>query len=322
MWSVAILSTDFLPGDLPFKAERVNHDILRALTSKVEALRVESKETVAPVIVSLEQHTRLLVRLFASADPFYYHELGRLAAETAWLTANAHADNSADHQALRWAKLSARVARETGDEDLRAHAISRMSRTYLDLEQPDEALSVLERVSYGSLTPYGVSRIEVHRALALTKLRSDTVRNRTKEALDALERTGVALLDTAPRLYPRPPWVWWVDDEGFIRSWEAEVLRSLVVPSIAVPVFRDAVSFASIEDHRERPFLQAGLADVLEQGGVVDEAADEAIRAVILARAVKADAAFSRIKRLFARLSSRASGNSYVRALGNALHDL
>ncbi len=321
MWSVAILSADFLPGDLPFKAERVDHDVLRVLTSRVEALRVQSKETVAPVIASLEQHTRLLVRLFASADSFYYHELGRLAAETAWLTANAHSDNSADHQSLRWAKLSARLAREVGDEDLRAHAISRISRTYLDLEQPGEALSVLERVSYDSLTPFGVSRIEVHRALALSGMRSETVHNRARDALYALERTTVALLDTAPMLYSRPSWVWWADDEGFIRSWEAEVLRSLVVPTIAVPVFRDAVSFASIEDHRERPFLQAGLADVLEQGGALDEAADEAIRAIILARAVRADAALSRIKRLFARLSSRASGNPYVRALGNALHD-
>lgn len=262
-----------------------------------------------------------MLNSLASADSLYYHEVGLLATESAWLTANAHSDNSADHQTLRWAKLSARLAREIGDEDLRAHAISRISRTYLSLKKPSEALSVLERVSYHSLTPFGVSRIEVHRALALSSMGSDTVRDRARDALHALERTTVALLDTAPMLHPRPSWVWWPDDEGFVRSWEAEVLRSLVVPAIAEPVFRNAVSFASIEDHRERPFLQAGLAEVLEQGGALDESADEAIRALVLARAVKADAALSRIKRLFTRLSSQASGNSYVRGLGNALHD-
>lgn len=62
---VVALSADFLPGHPPFAVKRVDRDVLAALTTRTEALRVQTKETVAPIIASLEQHTRLLVKLFS-----------------------------------------------------------------------------------------------------------------------------------------------------------------------------------------------------------------------------------------------------------------
>jgi hypothetical protein len=144
---------------------------------------------------------------------------------------------------------------------------------------------------------------------------------RLKQALGSLNLAAVALLDDGPSMFPRPSWIWWSDDHGFIRSWEAETLRSLT-PAVAEPAFRAAISFASKQDNRERPFLVAGLAGVLEQCDAVEEASDQAIQALVLARAVRADAAFSRIRRIYSRLSLRAPQNSYVRSLGDALYDI
>jgi len=191
----------------------------------------------------------------------------------------------------------------------------------LSLERPGDALAVLEDINYKRLTPFGISRIEVHRALAIAKSPIHTNRERLKQALGSLNLAAVALLDDGPSMFPRPSWIWWSDDHGFIRSWEAETLRSLT-PAVAEPAFRAAISFASKQDNRERPFLVAGLAGVLEQCDAVEEASDQAIQALVLARAVRADAAFSRIRRIYSRLSLRAPQNSYVRSLGDALYDI
>lgn len=192
----------------------------------------------------------------------------------------------------------------------------------LSLERPEDSLSVLEDINYKHLTPFGISRVEFHRALALARSRILTDRDRLKQALNSLDRAAIALLQDGPRSFPRPSWIWWSDDHGFIRSWEAETLRSLAVPAVAEPAFRNAVSFASMQDNRERPFLEAGLAEVLEQRGDIEESSDQAIRALLLARAVQANAALSRIRRLYSCLSSRAPQNSYVRSLADALYDI
>lgn len=97
------------------------------------------------------------------------------------------------------------------------------------------------------------------------------------------------------------------------------MLRSLVIPNVAIPVFRDAVVAATMEDNRELPFLRAGLAEVTAQSGDVEEASEEAIRAFVLAKAVHADAALARVRRLYRSLSERAPDSRHVRALRDAL---
>ena len=49
---------------MSFEVKRVDHEVLAALISQTEAVHVQGKETVAPVIASLEQHARLLRALF------------------------------------------------------------------------------------------------------------------------------------------------------------------------------------------------------------------------------------------------------------------
>jgi hypothetical protein len=123
-------------GDDP----RVDLDLLTQLTARNEELRAQSTVTVGPLIPQLEAHAHRLLRLLNSATSPYWNQLARLAAEMAWLTANAYADNSADFQSIRWAKLAARIADEVGDDDLKAHGLTRLSRTLLTLEQPNNSL--------------------------------------------------------------------------------------------------------------------------------------------------------------------------------------
>jgi hypothetical protein len=111
-------------------------------------------------------------------------------------------------------------------------------------------------VDLARVSPFGRARIEVHRALAYARHPTEPHRARTWHALEALDAVHDVLLSDTDT--PRPERVWWLDDAAFLRSWQAEVLRSLAIPDLAVPVFRSALIVAAEEDVRELPFLQAG----------------------------------------------------------------
>jgi hypothetical protein len=302
--------------DLPHP-ERVDDELVDLLTERTRILRAGATEVVGPLIPFLERHCRLLCELIADAPPEYRQGLGRLAAETAWLAANAHSDNSDDQESLHWGATAARLARVAGDHDLRAHAVSRITRTYLSLGDADRALAATNRVDLARMSPFGRARIEVHRALAYARLPAEPHGARTRQALEALDAAHDVLLSDTDT--PRPEWVWWFDDAAFLRSWEAEVLRSLVIPELAVPVFRSALIVAAEEDVRELPFLQAGLAEVVAQADDLAAAADEAIRAVVLARAVGADAALRRVRSVHRIIVERAPASRHARSLREAL---
>lgn len=298
---------------------RIDNDLVELLAGRTRALRASSTEAVEPLIPRLETHGRLLFELFRSAPREHRNMIGRMAAEVAWLTANAHSDNADDQQCLHWAAGAARVAREVEEHDLYAHAVSRVSRTYLSLKDAARAVAAIRKIDVARLSPYGQARTEVHRALSLARLEVETPQVRTKAALDALDVAHEALLGDAGPGDARPSWVWWSDDAGFLASWRAEVLRSLNLPRLAVPTFRSALAVAAIEDNRERPFLQAGLAEVIAQRGDVDEAAEEAIRAVVLAKATGTGAALDRIRKVYRALSERAPDCRHVLSLREAL---
>lgn len=102
--------------------QRIDADTVDLLAERTHRLRVGATESVAPLIPSLESFAYTLVDLLGNAPQPYRIQLGRLAAEVAWLVANAHSDNSNDRQGLRWGMTAARLARSVGDHDLRAHA--------------------------------------------------------------------------------------------------------------------------------------------------------------------------------------------------------
>jgi len=295
---------------------RVDGELVDLLSDRTRALRAGATELVLPLISSLERHCRLLCDLLATAAPEYRQAIGRMAAESAWMAANAHSDNSDDQQSLYWGKTAARLAGMIGDHDLRAHAISRISRTYLSLGDAERALAAAERADLTRTSAYGRARIEVHRALAFARLESHSFRARTTQALTALDAAREALRSPQD---PRPDWVWWSDDAAYVTSWEAEVLRSLAIPDLAVPVFRSALLTAAHDDVRESPFLQAGLAEVIAQGGDLATATDEAIRAIVLAKAVGAEAALGRVRQVYRIVSERAPASRYARSLREAL---
>lgn len=81
------MTADFLFPRTLANGGRVDEQVIASLASRGEVLRVQSTKTVAPIIRQLEQYTRLLVQLFTSAEPRYSNELGKMAAESAWLTA-------------------------------------------------------------------------------------------------------------------------------------------------------------------------------------------------------------------------------------------
>jgi hypothetical protein len=320
LWLIASMTSGGLLEATPVEPRRYNPDMLVQLANRTGILRARSLETVGPMIRALEDHSRTLLTLLGIAQGEHYRSVGALAAETAWLTANAHSDSANDDRALSWGKTAARIARDIGDQNLRAHAITRVSRTYMSLDAPAAALAVLHRVGTRQLSPHARARVEVHRALASARHLTDPSHLRARQAFVALERARIALLDEAPGT-ERPLWVWWRDDEAFLLSWEAETLRSLELPKLAEPVFRDILLGRRFEDNRERPFLQAGLAEIMQQRGELDEAADEGVRAITLAHAVRADGALGRVERLHARLTETAPDNPRVRALGQAVGD-
>ncbi|WP_230688694.1 hypothetical protein [Micromonospora sp. WMMC415] len=302
----------------PEEFDSIDAEVVDLLRDRTQRLRLSATEIVHPLIPSLESHGELLARVFATAPAAYRHEVGRMASEVAWLAANAHSDNGDDRQSLDWGKRAARLARDVRDHDLRAHALTRVSRTFLSLKEPTRAVITLRKVDAAKLSHYGRARLEVHRALALARDGGECDRKHAALALKSLDVAREALM-LGRTTNARPDWVWWQHDEGFVKTWESEVLRSLVMPHLAVPAFHAAVVTAAHEDVRELPFLRAGLAEVLGQGGHVDAAADEAVRAVLLVRAVDAEAALGRIRGLYRLLATRAPNNRHVRSLREAL---
>lgn len=305
-----VLAYDALASPLP-----TDETALDTLAQRSRALRIAATETIDPLL--LERHCLLLCELLDNVAGDIWWHVGRFAAESAWLAANAHSDSGDDQASLRWGGVAARLARRVGDHDLRAHALSRVCRSYLSLGEASLALQAIERVDLASLSPFGRVRVEVHRALAVARLPGEPHGHRTSSALEALGAAHEALASAPP--HARPEWVWWTDDGGFLRTWEAEVLRSLEMPELAVPAFHAALATAATEDVREMPFLQAGLAQVVAQAGDLAAAADEAIRAVVLARAIGAEAALSRVRAVHRVINDRAPASRHARSLREAL---
>ncbi|WP_045746137.1 hypothetical protein [Actinoplanes rectilineatus] len=297
---------------------RIDADAVDLLRRRTRSLRDESTEVVEPLVDRLESHAGLLSGLLGGTPRTFRVPIGQMASETAWLAANAHADNGDDRQSLEWGKRAARLAREVNDQDLRAHALTRISRTHLSLKDPAAALEALERIDARRLSPYGRARLEVHRALAYSRQETAAGPVRASSAFRALDIARESLM-AAGSHSPRPEWVWWNDDEGFVKSWESEALRSLELPRLAVPAFQQAIVAAGQEDIRELPFLRGGLAEALAHGGDLDAAAEEAVRAVLLARAVDADAALGRVRALHRTLNLRAPHSRHVQSLREAL---